>query len=119
MSPPAWYKENEATDQLGNKKCALMEVTFDIASNSLSRGIAAILRRYFSNFITDIAFVIDQPELRMENEPCCVLLGLCQLNRIDLTKCPVLPLKTDEDTLNLQASVYAAELGRSECLPTP
>jgi len=110
MSPFTWYAENESTDRFDRKQCALIEASTDVTTSYLSRTAANMLRRYFDSISLDVAFVIDQPELQSEYEPSCVL-GLFQMSHLDITKCAVLPMKSDSDNIQ-EASIYVAQLDK-------
>ena len=113
MPPFNWYKENESVDRFGRKKCALIEGSVDVATDRLSRGVTSILRRYFDSFLIDVAFVIDHPEFQEEFEPSCII-GLCKLDHINVTKCAVLPMKSDDDSIR-EASVYVSRAPVDQC----
>lgn len=109
MSPFSWYSENESVDRFGSKKCALMEGSVDVTTSYLSRTATNILRRFIDSIHLDVAFVIDQPELQKEFEPSCVI-GLCQVKHVNVAKCALLPIDSDDTMLKASTFVSRMEL---------
>ncbi|KAK7315502.1 hypothetical protein VNO77_34052 [Canavalia gladiata] len=82
---------------VGNKACLLgqalkicyvrgrnyLELDVDVGSSAVARGVASLVFRYLNNLVVEMAFLI---QANTEAELPEVLVGTCQLNRMDVAK---------------------------------
>jgi hypothetical protein len=87
---PISWKLHEEQNIEGGKLHSHLEATLDCMTSRAIRSMASLVKRYLHVLAIDIAVVVAAPDNQSEPEPSACL-GLWRFNHIDVSMCPHLP----------------------------
>jgi hypothetical protein len=115
--PIVWNQHEKVIGPDGNVSMyPVLEATLDCMTSRPIRSMAGLVKKYLHLLSIDAAIVIGTPEHQQEPEPSACL-GLWRFNHIDISLCPLLPDRYQEEAKSKVADdediVMAADIQRA------